>query len=82
MFAEALLPLEMLQAGECGEIAEVCGDQGWVCRLAELGLRAGSRVQMVQDGTTCMLNIEGCRLCLRGDACSKIFVRPVSSATG
>jgi ferrous iron transport protein A len=77
MFAEALLPLEMLRAGEWADVAEVCGDDGWVCRLAEMGVRTGSRLQVVQDGTPCMLNVEGCRLCLRGDACAKILVRPV-----
>ncbi len=82
MCAEALLPLELLKTGEWADVAEVCGDEGWVCRLAELGIRTGSRVQVVQNGTPCMLSIEGCRLCLRGDASSTIFVRPVPEATG
>jgi ferrous iron transport protein A len=82
MFAEGLLPLEMLRSGEWADVAEVSGDAGWVCRLAELGIRTGSRVHVVQDGTPCMLNIEGCRLCLRGDACSKILVRPLATANG
>lgn len=81
MFPEALLPLDMLQSGETADVAEVCGDHGWVCRLAELGVRTGSRIQMVQHGTPCILNIEGCRLCLRGDTCSKILVRPILPAT-
>jgi ferrous iron transport protein A len=82
MFRESLLPLEMLRAGEWADVAEVCGDECWIGRMAELGIRAGSRVQLVRDGSPCMLSVGGCRLCLRGDACSKILVRPVSPANG
>ncbi len=82
MQAECLLPLEMLRAGEWADVAEVHGDPGWVCRMAELGIRTGSRVQVVQDGAPCLLNIEGCKLCLRGDSCSQILVRPVSHQSG
>ncbi|MCE9532983.1 MAG: ferrous iron transport protein A [Planctomycetes bacterium] len=82
MYAECLLPLELLQTGEWADVAEINGDPCWVNRMAELGLRAGSRLQVVQDGSPCMLNIEGCKLCLRGDACSRILVRPISSPHG
>lgn len=79
MYAETLLPLEMLRTGEWADVAEVHGEPGWVGRMAEMGIRTGCRVQMVQDGSPCLLNIDGCRLCLRGDACSRIFVRPLSA---
>ncbi len=75
-----LLPLEMLSSGEWADVAEVCGDPCWVGRLAELGLRSGCRLQMLQEGATCLLNLGGCRLCLRADAASKIYVRPVLEA--
>ncbi len=80
MHAECLLPLEMLRSGDWADVAEVQGDAGWVCRMAELGIRSGSRLQVVQDGSPCMLNIEGCRLCLRGDSGCQILVRPVPCA--
>ncbi len=82
MFAECLLPLESMRTGDWADVAEVYGEPGWVCRMAELGIRSGSRVQMVRDGTPCMLNVDGCKLCLRGDACSQIFVRPVANTQG
>jgi ferrous iron transport protein A len=74
-----LMPLDMLQAGEWAEVEEVTGQQDWVGRLAELGIRQGSRVQVVQPGSPCLLNVAGCKLCLRGSECSQILVRPVSA---
>ena len=73
-----LLPLDMLRAGEWAEVEEVSGQPGWVCRLAELGIRAGCRLQVVQPGSPCLLNVSGCRLCIRPDDSSQILVRPVS----
>ena len=75
MYTDCLLPLEMLRSGEWADVAEVSGEPGWVCRMAELGIRTGSRVQVVRDGSPCLLNIDGCRLCVRGDHCSQILVR-------
>jgi ferrous iron transport protein A len=74
----SMLPLDCLQTGEWADVAEVAGEPGWICRMAELGLRSGSRIQMLQSGTPCMLQVAGCRLCLRGDAASQVFVRLVN----
>jgi Fe2+ transport system protein FeoA len=74
-----MMPLEMLRSGEWADVAEVHGEAGWIGRMAELGIRTGSRIQMVQDGVPCLLNVDGCRLCLRGDACSRILVRPLAN---
>ena len=73
-----LLPLDMLRAGEWADVEEVSGQPGWVCRLAELGIRAGCRLQVVQPGSPCLLNVSGCRLCIRPGDSSQILVRPVS----
>lgn len=73
-----LMPLDMLRAGEWAEVHEVSGQSAWVCRLAELGIRQGSRLQVVQSGSTCLLDVGGCKLCLRSGECSQILVRPVS----
>ena len=74
-----LLPLEMLRSGEWADVAEVSGEPGWVGRMAELGVREGSRVQMVQAGCPCLLQIGGCRLSLRGECVMQILVRPLAS---
>jgi ferrous iron transport protein A len=75
---ETLLPLEYLRPGEWADVAEVNGDPGWVCRLAELGVRAGSRLRLLQTGWPCLLQIGGSRLSLRGDDGTQILVRPVA----
>ena len=40
------LPLELVGDGEWAEVADVCGEPGWVGRLAELGLRIGCRLSL------------------------------------
>lgn len=74
-----LMPLDMLRAGEWAEIGEVSGEPAWVARLAELGLREGCKLQVVQPGATCLLEVNHCRLCLRGESASQILVRPVTA---
>ena len=76
-----LMPLDLLGPGEWGEVADVSGEPGWVGRLAELGLREGTQVCVLRPGTTCLLNVSGCRLCLRGGESAQILVRPVSEPT-
>lgn len=78
MSVEQLLPLECLRPGECADVCDVSGEPGWVCRLAELGIRVGSRVQMLRDGSPCLIQLGGCRLSLRGEQAMRVLVRPTS----
>jgi ferrous iron transport protein A len=80
MQAEHLLPLEMLSPGEWAEVADVHGDAPWVCRMAELGLRAGCRLRMIRGGCPCLFQIGGTRLSLRGDDSMRVLVRPLARA--
>ena len=73
-----LLPLEYLGSGEWAEVAEVSGEPGWVNRLAELGLRCGSRLRVLQAGQPCLLQVGESRLSLRGEDLMQILVRPVA----
>jgi ferrous iron transport protein A len=73
-----LVPLEMLRPGEWGEIADVAGEPTWVGRLAELGLRAGSRVQLVRSGSPCLVQVGCSRLSLRIEETLQILVRPAA----
>lgn len=73
-----LMPLEYLHAGQWADVAEVSGEPGWVSRLAEMGVRIGSRVRVVQGGSPCLLQIGDSRLSLRGDWAMQILVRPVA----
>jgi Fe2+ transport system protein FeoA len=78
MSVDTLLPLEYLRRGEWADVAEVTGDPGWVGRLAELGLRTGCRLLLLQPGWPCLLQIGGSRLSLRGNEGTQILVRPVT----
>lgn len=76
MSVESILPLELLRAGEWGEVADVVGEPARISHLAELGLRVGCRLRMIRPGVTCMLQVGGCRLCLRGGDAAQVFVVP------
>jgi Fe2+ transport system protein FeoA len=78
--SDILLPLEHLRPGEWADVAEVQGESTWVGRLAELGVRIGSRLQMLRGGYPCLLQVGGSRLSLRGEDVMQILVRPVSCA--
>jgi ferrous iron transport protein A len=75
---DTLLPLELLAAGDWADIVDVSGEPAWICRLAELGLRAGCRVQVLQPGSPCLLRIGGGRLSLRPERGLQILVRPAA----
>jgi Fe2+ transport system protein FeoA len=77
---ETLLPLDLLQSGEWADVAEVVGEPAWVGRMAELGVRRGCRLCMLQPGSPCLLQVGGCRLSLRGDCTVQILVRPLACA--
>jgi Fe2+ transport system protein FeoA len=74
---EALLPLELMRSGEWADVAEVCGEATWVHRLAELGMRIGTRLRVLQAGSPCLLQIGGVRLSLRSDLATRILVHPL-----
>lgn len=69
------LPLESLAIGEWANVAEVSGEPGWVGRMAELGVRAGSRLRLLRSGTPCLVQVGAMRLSLRSEAV-QIFVTP------
>lgn len=71
----ALLPLERLKRGESGTVADVSGNQRWVCRLQEMGVRAGVRLTVLQPGSPTLLQIGSGRLSLRLGDEIQILVR-------
>jgi ferrous iron transport protein A len=76
---DALIPLELVNPGDWADVEEVTGEPGWVGRLAELGVRSGSRVLIVRAGSPCLLQVGGSRLSLRGDLATQILVRPMAT---
>ncbi len=73
-----LLPLEFLHTGDWADVADVTGEVGWVSRLAEMGVRIGCRLHVLQAGSPCLLQVGESRLSLRGDWAMQILVRPVT----
>ena len=74
-----LMPLELLNTGDCADVEHVTGEPGWVTRLAEMGVRIGSRLRVLQGGSPCLLQVGESRLSVRGDWAMQILVRPVLS---
>ena len=72
------MALELLQRGEQADVTEVHGEPGWVGRMAELGIRTGCRLRVLQSGAPCVLLIGESRLTVRGDSVFQILVRPVA----
>jgi len=77
---DRLLPLELMRSGEWAEVREVVGCQSSVSRMAELGLRTGSRLRVLRQGKTCLLQLGGSKLSLRPDDKTQVFVRPLARA--
>lgn len=70
-----LVPLDLLGPGDEAVIEDVHGDAQWVDRMAELGIRSGCRLRLVQPGNPCLIDVCGSRLCVRGDDILRILVR-------
>ena len=75
-----VIPLAMLSAGERAEVTQVVGVPSHVHRLEELGVRAGTVVQMVQPGSPCIIRFSGSRLCFRESEALGVLVRPESDS--
>ena len=78
MNSNDLLPVEALCSGDWADVAEVQGETSWIHRMAELGIRAGSRLQVLQPGSPCLLQVGGSRLSLRPEFAMQILVRPLT----
>lgn len=63
-----VVPLDLLQAGERGVIADLDGPVSAVNRLGELGLRIGESVRMLRPGPPHLVQIGDARLCLRPES--------------
>lgn len=69
-----VLPLQMLGTGEAGRVTDVAGNDRLVSRLAEMGLRAGVHVRMLQPGEPCIVALDHQRLSLRGEEEALVLV--------
>jgi Fe2+ transport system protein FeoA len=72
------IPVEFLSPDSEGVVVELAGEGPSVHRLEEMGIRCGCRIRMLCPGETCLLAIEGKKMCLRLGAMAEIFVCPVA----
>lgn len=69
-----LVPLELLQPGEQGQIREIDGRPEFIHRLQEMGLRPGVTIRMLRPGSPCILDLNHQRLTLRAEHSTSILV--------
>jgi Fe2+ transport system protein FeoA len=71
-------PLEYLPCEAEGCIVDISGEDSNVHRLEEMGVRCGCRVRMVCPGESCLISVDGKRVCLRLKEVAQIFVSRVA----
>jgi len=71
-----LIPLNFLVPGQTADVGHVAGLPEQVHRLEELGLRGGAQVEMIQNGSPCIIRLAGQKLCFRADELLRVLVRP------
>jgi ferrous iron transport protein A len=74
------LPINALRRGEVASISQVVGPPEHVRRLEELGLRSGSRIEIVRGGSPCIIRVDGSTLCFRNDESVRVLVSPRMTA--
>lgn len=78
-FPEPMISLAMLRSGQQATVCSVVGSLELVRHLNELGIHEGSLLEMVRPGSTCILRINGTKLCVRGDELLRVMVTPFST---
>ena len=66
--------MELLSAGEEGQILEIDGDRDLINRLAEMGLREGVHIRMLRPGSPCIVALGNHRLSFRADESAVVLV--------
>lgn len=77
---EPTIPLALLRSGQQAAVYSVVGSPELVRHLNELGIHTGSLLEMVRPGSTCILRINGAKLCVRGDELLRVLVTPLTTA--
>lgn len=70
-----ILPIQELSVGDRGEVVEVSGNEILITRLAERGLKVGSKLEAILIGDPCLVMVDDVKLSLRVDQQVAIMVR-------
>jgi len=71
-----LIPLSALPAGQMAQVRQIVGQPPQVKRLAELGIRDGADICVVQSGSPCIVQLNASRLCFRDGDLLRVLVEP------
>ncbi len=69
-----LLPLSLLTAGQSGRVREIVAPRDEAHRLAEMGLRPGAVIEIVQPGSPCIVRLAGQTICFRPGEAGHVLV--------
>lgn len=69
-----MIPLQLLSTGEPAVVEDLDGPDASIHRLREMGIEPGVEVEMVREGTPCIVRIGAQQFCLRVDDSTTIFV--------
>ncbi len=72
------IPVEYLSQDSLGVVVDVAGEGQNIHRLEEMGIRNGCRIRMLCPGETCLLAIDGKKMCVRLGSVAEIMVCPVT----
>ncbi len=72
----AAVRIQELKVGDRGEITSLTGSEYDLSRLSSLGLRGGARIRMLRAGSTCIVELDESRICLRTGKDTQILVQP------
>ncbi|TWU28198.1 FeoA family protein [Bythopirellula polymerisocia] len=76
---EPLITLGMLRSGQQATVHSLVGSTELVRHLSELGIHEGALLEMLRPGSTCILRINGTKLCVRGDELLRVMVTPLTT---
>lgn len=76
--AASPFPVEYLPCEEEGVVVDIVGEEPSVHRLGEMGVCCGCKIRMVSPGETCLVSVDGKRLCLRLGEVAEILVAPIA----
>jgi len=68
-------PLQMVPVGQRARIDQLLGRPDEVHRLQELGIRVGQPIEVLQSGSTCIVELDGTRLAFREHEGFRVLVR-------
>jgi Fe2+ transport system protein FeoA len=69
-----MIPLAHMATGTKARIGQLVGQPDQIQRLEELGLRNGTTIEMLQNGSPCIIRFEQSKLCFRPNEALGVLV--------